>query len=101
MYNPPNLLADLPATPHREFVQALLTTPGCRVERIASFGHSSPEGFCYDQETHEWVLLVSGEARLRFEGEEPFAMRPGSYVNIPPAADTGSSGLTRSRRRSG
>ena len=83
MYNPPNLLADLPASPHREFVQALLTTPGLIIERIVSLGHSSPEGFWYDQETHEWVLLICGEARLRLEGEEPLEMRPGSYVNIP------------------
>ncbi len=41
------------------------------------------EGFWYDQETHEWVLLVEGVARLMFEGEEPIDLRPGPFVNIP------------------
>lgn len=61
----------------------LLQTPGVRIERIVSEGHSSPEGFWYDQETHEWVLLLSGAAKLQFEGEEPIGLKPGSYLHIP------------------
>jgi len=37
----------------------------------------------YDQETHEWVLLLGGAARLRFEGDEPLDLLPGAFVNIP------------------
>jgi cupin 2 domain-containing protein len=28
-------------------------------------------------------LLIQGAARLRFEGEEPLEMVPGSFINIP------------------
>jgi cupin 2 domain-containing protein len=75
-----NLFADIP----EELIQALLCTPGLRIERIVSLGHASPEGFWYDQEASEWVLLLKGAARLRFEGEEPIELRPGAFVNIPP-----------------
>ncbi len=78
-----NLFADIPADLPDELVQALLDMPALRIERIVSRGHASPEGFWYDQETHEWVLLLTGAARLRFEGEEPIDLRPGSFVNIP------------------
>ena len=44
--------------------------------------HASPEGFWYDQEWHEWVPLLKGAARLRFEGEEPIDLRPGTIFNI-------------------
>ena len=54
-----------------------------RIERIVSRGHASPDGFWYDQESSEWVLLVAGAARLRFEGEEPLHLKPGDYVHIP------------------
>ena len=81
---PKNLLDDAPADLPEESIHTLLNTNSVRVERIISRGHASPEGFWYDQESHEWVLLVSGAARVRFEGEEPFEMRPGSYINIPP-----------------
>jgi cupin 2 domain-containing protein len=79
----PNLFADAPSDSPDEQVQTLLQTPGVRIERIVSHGHASPEGFWYDQETSEWVLLASGAARLRFEGHEAIEMRAGSYVNIP------------------
>jgi cupin 2 domain-containing protein len=78
-----NLFADIPTDAPEELIQPLLSTSNVRIERIVSLGHASPEGFWYDQETHEWVLLVKGAARLMFEGEEPIDLRPGSFVNIP------------------
>jgi hypothetical protein len=74
-----SLFADLPADLPDEMFQTLLTTGSFRIERIISHGHASPEGFWYDQDTHESVLLVSEAARLRFEGEETIAMTPGSW----------------------
>lgn len=78
-----NLFADIPSELPEELVQLLLSEPGIRIERIVSLGHASPEGFWYDQESGEWVVLLAGAARLRFEGEEPIELRPGSFVNIP------------------
>lgn len=78
-----NLLSDLPTDVPVELVQTLLAAPGVRVERIVSRGHASPDGFWYDQPGHEWVLLISGAARVRLEGEEPIELTPGAYVNIP------------------
>jgi cupin 2 domain-containing protein len=78
-----NLFADIPAGLPEELVQTLLGAPGFCIERIVSLGHASPEGFWYDQETHEWVLLLAGAARLTLEGEEPLDLLPGAFLNIP------------------
>lgn len=79
-----NIFHDLPpVNAGDEAFQTLLQTPGVRIERIVSHGHRSPEGFWYDQNVDEWVLLLSGAAKLRFEGEEPIELKPGSYVQIP------------------
>lgn len=83
MINLENLFADIPDDLPEELIQSLLSTPGLRIERIISLGHASPEGFWYDQEDDEWVLLLKGAACLRFEGEEPIELQPGSFVNIP------------------
>ena len=83
MPNLTNLFDDIPDDLPEELIQPLLCTPGLRIERIVSLGHKSPEGFWYDQEAHEWVLLLKGAARLRFEGEEPIELRPGMFVDIP------------------
>jgi cupin 2 domain-containing protein len=60
-----NLLRSLPDASAAECVDALMTRPGLRFERIVSFGQASPPGFWYDQSESEWVLLLAGTARLR------------------------------------
>jgi cupin 2 domain-containing protein len=77
-----NLFADIPAGVPAEVVTTLLHTTRVRIERIISYGHASPEGYWYDQEESEWVLVVRGAARLRFE-DRAVEMRPGDFVNIP------------------
>ncbi len=77
-----NLFSDIPGDLPDELVETLLAAPNLRIERIVSRGHSSPEGFWYDQQTSEWVLLIAGAARLRFE-KELVEMQPGSFVHIP------------------
>ena len=78
-----NLFADLPADRSREAFEALLETPALRLERIVSHGQTTPAGQWYDQDGDEWVVLLSGAATLRFEGDAPFALRPGDWVLIP------------------
>ncbi len=79
---PINLFADLPERLPKEFVQTLLQAADMRIERIISHGHSSPEGFWYDQGQGEWVVVLKGAARLQFE-EGTVEMKPGDFINIP------------------
>jgi cupin 2 domain-containing protein len=80
----PNILNDVPNHVLPEEVSKnLLKTKNFRIERIVSHGHCSPPGFWYDQPDAEWVLVISGHARLRFEGREAIEMSAGSYINIP------------------
>lgn len=81
-----NLFTGLPAStlPAEEFSE-LLKRPGLRIERIVSTGQASPPGFWYDQPEGEWVVLLQGEARLRFaDTPEPIPLLPGDYVDIAP-----------------
>jgi cupin 2 domain-containing protein len=81
-----NLFAGLPVVPEAaERMEILLAQPGLRIERIVSGGQASPPGFWYDQAETEWVLLVSGEALLRFEDESAARrLRPGDWLCIAP-----------------
>jgi cupin 2 domain-containing protein len=94
-----NLFSEIPALPE-ELVEVLLAAANVRIERIVSNGHASPPGFWYDQEQHEWVVVMKGAARLTFE-DETFEMKPGEFLNIPAHKSTGSSGRRRTSRRSG
>ena len=67
----------------KEEFETLYKERSFRVERIFSHGHASPAGFWYDQDEAEWVLLLGGEAKLRFEGEDsPIPLRPGEFLTI-------------------
>ncbi len=80
-----NLFAALPDAGAAEAVDTVLERPGVRVERIVSAGQASPPGFWYDQDEGEWVVLLSGAARLRLEGEvEARMLGPGDCLDIAP-----------------
>ena len=79
-----NLFAEIPAALPSEVVKRLVDARGVRIERIISYGHASPPEFWYDQERPEWVALLCGAARIRFEGDEQVVdMRPGDFLTIP------------------
>lgn len=81
-----NLFSGMPTgrLAEEEF-RRLLARPGLVIERIVSTGQVSPPDFWYDQEDGEWVLLVAGEAWLRFEDEaEPRRLKAGDFVDIAP-----------------
>ena len=78
-----NLFRDVPANLPEELVSTLLQDRHVRIERIVSTGHASSNLFWYDQEEHEWVILLRGSAKLRFEGEErSVLMKPGDHIHI-------------------
>jgi len=79
-----NLLAGLRPGQPEEQIEALVGGPGFRIERIVSTGQASPAGFWYDQPDDEFVVLLTGSARLRFEqGDRVLDMKPGDWVEIP------------------
>ena len=77
-----NLFENLPTAIPDELIQVLAANHNVRIERIVSHGHSSPDDFWYDQEEQEWVIVLKGAARLRFE-DTAVDLKPGNFVNIP------------------
>ena len=79
-----NVFAVIPGELDTELLEVIAESPAFRLERIVSLGHATPPGEWYDQERDEWVVLVSGAARLAFEGEDAErALAPGDWVWIP------------------
>lgn len=78
-----NILADIPEQLPKELFTTLAQAAGVRIERIVSRGHASPADFWYQQQEHEWVILLSGGAVLRWESGQEQALAPGDYLMIP------------------
>ena len=80
-----NLFADLTTSSPGESFTELLTCPGLKIERIVSTGQTSPPDFWYDQPHGEWVAVLAGAARLRFENKATLLhLQAGDFVHIPP-----------------
>jgi cupin 2 domain-containing protein len=79
-----NIFGQLPESVSEEVFEEIMRGEKFRLERIISSGQSTTAGHWYDQEQHEWVLLLSGAAGLRFEVEDRLRiLRPGDFVSIP------------------
>ncbi len=79
-----SLFRNLPVNLENEVIETLFETKNITIERIISRAHASPEGFWYDQDRNEFVLLVQGRAGLRFQYPEILViLEPGDYLHIP------------------
>lgn len=65
---------------NEEFID-ILKSENVRIERIVSNGQTSEDGFWYDQDENEFVLLLDGEAIIEFEDRE-MKLQKGDYVDI-------------------
>ena len=78
-----NIFGNIPAELPDELFEEIMAGNNFKVERIVSRGHHSPEGFWYDQDENEWVILLAGRAVLLFEGrDETVELHPGNYILI-------------------
>lgn len=85
-----NLFEEIPAELPQELVDVLAEGAGkVWIVRLVSRGHASPDGFWYDEEESEWVVLLRGSAVISHEeastGEvRAIEMKPGDWLHIPP-----------------
>lgn len=77
------LFTNLPISLPNELSEVIAGNQSVRIERIVSHGHTSPEGFWYDQDEDEWVIVLKGEAKLRFENDnELLHLKSGDHILI-------------------
>ena len=79
-----NIFDRIPANLPDELVERIAGGGNVTIERIVSRGQASAEGFWYDQNRDEFVILLAGAAGLLFEGDESVVvLKPGDYLDIP------------------
>lgn len=77
-----NIYEQIPEILKDEFFEILASNDNIKIEKIVSFGHTTPRDEWYDQEQNEWVILLKGEAILAFEDKE-IKLLEGDFINIP------------------
>jgi len=66
-----------------ELFETLAGNMDVKIERIISQGQVTPERYWYDQPADEWVILLSGKAKIIFENEDVIELLAGNYLLIP------------------
>jgi cupin 2 domain-containing protein len=66
-----------------EQFQTILRSKILKIERITSRGHATPKGKWLKGRKNEWVMLLSGAAKLRFQNGRAISMKAGSSAFIP------------------
>ncbi len=77
-----NLFENIPDEIKEELFERIGGNENVRIERIISQGQSSPPGFWYDESLNEFVMLLSGKAKIIYESGEEFVLNPGDYLDI-------------------
>ena len=74
----------LPLSSASEVFEPLIEATGLRLERIISTGQFTPVEDWLVQGWDEWVVLLSGAAKLLIDGESaPRDLRPNDWIIIP------------------
>jgi len=80
---PTNFIQNLPSnTLGSEIFQTLFENQKVKIERIISYGKNIDSW--YDQKKSEFVMLIEGEAKILFEGEEELHLTKMDYLIIEP-----------------
>lgn len=78
-----HFFANLPSNLETEVFEDIVRADSVRIERIISYGQGSPESGWYDQNEHEWVMVVQGSAAILFDNGHEYVLKAGDYLTIP------------------
>ena len=77
-----NIFNQIPKDLKDELFEDIINTDSLKIERIISYGHTSPKTGWYESEKSEWVIVLKGEAVLSFENSDDVKLATGDYINI-------------------
>lgn len=78
-----DFLKDIPESSRDEIFETILSHKDIKIERIISYGQVSDESFWYDQEEGEFVILLEGEAKIKYFEGKIFDLKRGTSLYIP------------------
>jgi cupin 2 domain-containing protein len=79
-----NIYAKIPVAKKKEMFRTLAQNKNMRIERIVSFGQTTPENTWLKEPRDEWVIVLKGAAELRFQKTpKRVSLKEGDYILIP------------------
>lgn len=77
-----NIFENILTDAENERIEVIANNEDIVIERIISYGNITPEGYWYNQDKNEWVLLLCGEAKIEFRDKKIIDLKAGDYLMI-------------------
>lgn len=77
-----NIFENILTNADNERIEVIANNENIVIERIISYGNITPDGYWYNQDKNEWVLLLCGEAKLEFRDKKTIDLKAGDYIMI-------------------
>ncbi len=77
-----NLLENIPKTSKDEIFETLVLNENVKIERIISYGQTTPKDYWYDQDQDEFVLVIEGNAKILFDNGTIYNLHKNDSLNI-------------------
>jgi cupin 2 domain-containing protein len=79
-----NIYSKIPSTKNKEIFQTLLQNKKIKIERVVSFGQVNEKGKWLKEARNEWVMILKGAGKLRFQKDNRLIkLKAGDYIFIP------------------
>lgn len=76
------LLKDIPQSSQSEIFETIIQKKNIKIERIISYGQTTPKDYWYDQDEDEFVVILKGSAKLQYENNEIIELNLGDSLLI-------------------
>ncbi len=78
-----NIFKNIQRNSDKEIFEDIISKNDVKIERIISYGQSSPKKGWYNSRKNEWVMILKGKAILSFKNSADVKLKKGDYINIP------------------
>jgi len=79
-----NIYSKIPVQQDKEIFETILKNKKLKIERIVSQGQITKKGKWLKSKRHEWVMVLKGAGKLRFQqGNRLVSLKAGDYLLIP------------------
>lgn len=78
-----NFLKNIPNASLDEVFETVIENKKIKIERIVSYGQTTPEDYWYDQDEDEFIFIVQGDAKIKYDDETVFELKTADSLYIP------------------
>jgi cupin 2 domain-containing protein len=76
-------IVKIPANSDEELFESIYNDRNLLIERIISTGQVTPDGIWLEEDYDEWVILLQGNSKIKFDDGKTVEVEKGDYFMIP------------------